>query len=54
MIGFTARHAGGDVRADAEELDDARWFTVRDLPELPTPVSLSRRLIDAWIAAQAS
>ena len=35
MIGFTARVAGGDLRADAEELDDVRWFTVKDLPELP-------------------
>ena len=53
MVGFTARSVGGDVRADAEELDDVRWFTAGDLPELPTPVSLSRRMIDAWIATQA-
>ena len=54
MIGFTARYAGGEVQADAEELDDVRWFTAETLPDLPTPVSLSRQMIDAWIAARAS
>ena len=53
MVGFTAREAGGDLRADAEELDDVRWFTVEALPELPSAVSLSRQMIDAWIAAQS-
>ncbi len=52
MIGFTARYAGGEVRADAEELDDARWFTAGALPDLPPPVSLSRRMIDAWVAGR--
>ena len=48
MIGFTARYAGGEVRADAEELDDARWFTRETLPELPSAVSLSRQMIEVW------
>jgi NAD+ diphosphatase len=52
MIGFTARYVGGEVRADAEELDDARWFTVDTLPDLPPPVSLSRRMIDTWADAR--
>ncbi|MBV9850002.1 MAG: NAD(+) diphosphatase [Armatimonadetes bacterium] len=52
MIGFTARHAAGEPRVDAEELDDARWFTAETLPDLPPPVSLSRQMIDAWTAAQ--
>ena len=53
MIGFTARHAGGDIQVDGVELDHADWFTVDTLPELPSPVSLSRKMIDEWIAGQA-
>lgn len=49
MIGFTARLVGGEMRLQPEELDDARWFTRATLPELPGPLSLSRRMIDAWI-----
>lgn len=52
MVGFWARYVGGNLHADAEELDDVRWFTVDDLPDLPGAVSLSRQMIDAWIAAQ--
>ena len=53
MIGFTARYVGGEVKADAEELDDARWFTRETLPDLPPSVSLSRQMIDAWVAEQS-
>lgn len=53
MIGFTALCTEGEPEADAEELDDARWFTVQTLPDLPPPVSLSRQMIDVWAAAQA-
>lgn len=48
MIGFTARYAAGPVKADGDEIDDARWFPYDRLPELPPPLSLSRQLIDAW------
>ena len=53
MVGFTARYAGGEIVVDGEELDHADWFTVDSLPELPSPVSLSRKMIDAWIAGQS-
>ena len=52
MIGFWARYAGGEIRIDERELDDARWFRYDDLPELPAPLSLSRQLIDAWVASR--
>jgi NTP pyrophosphohydrolases containing a Zn-finger, probably nucleic-acid-binding len=54
MIGFTARCPDPSLpfALDEAELDDARWFTVDDLPELPGPLSLSRQLIDAWVAEQ--
>jgi NAD+ diphosphatase len=50
MIAFTARYAGGDIRPDPAEIADARWFPLDALPELPSPMSIARRLIDATAA----
>lgn len=49
MVGFVARKCGGDLRIDLEELEDARFFHRNDLPMLPPPVSIARKIIDAWI-----
>lgn len=53
MLGFHARYAGGGIRTDETEMEDVRWFTAADLPELPTPVSIARRLIDAYLSGWA-
>jgi NAD+ diphosphatase len=50
MIAFTARYAGGDIRPDPAEIADARWFPLDALPELPSPMSIARRLIEATAA----
>jgi NAD+ diphosphatase len=52
MIGFTTEYAGGDIVPQPGEIEDARWWTVDELPNLPGPLSISRALIDAWIVAQ--
>jgi len=49
MMGFTARHLSGDIRADGVEIEDARWFGKDDLPRLPGPGSVSRDLINRWL-----
>jgi NAD+ diphosphatase len=50
MVGFTADYAGGELRVDGEEIVDARWFSPDDLPALPPPPSIARRLIDeTWL-----
>jgi NAD+ diphosphatase len=48
MLGFRARYLSGEVRPDHNELDDAAWFHVDALPELPAPLSLSHQIIMAW------
>jgi NAD+ diphosphatase len=48
MVGFQARYVKGELQPDQLELDDAAWFHVDALPELPPPLSLSHRLIMAW------
>lgn len=49
MVGFTAEYAGGEIRVDGEEILDARWFHPQDLPRIPPPLSIARRLIDGWL-----
>lgn len=53
MIGFNARYAGGELRVDTEELEDARWFHRDALPLLPPPLSIARQLMDAWLERPA-
>lgn len=50
MIAYTARYAGGDLLPDPTEIADVRWFGVDDLPDLPSRVSIARRLIDTTVA----
>ena len=51
MIAYTARYAGGELAPDGEEIADARWFAPDALPaELPSTVSIARRLIDETVA----
>jgi NAD+ diphosphatase len=49
MLGFTARHAGGAVKVDGVEIEDACWFDRDGLPDLPGKGSVSRYLINLWI-----
>ncbi|MDR0443883.1 MAG: NAD(+) diphosphatase [Treponema sp.] len=49
MLGFSARYLSGDIRVDGVEIEDARWFTKDNLPELPGEGSLSRFLIGQWL-----
>lgn len=50
MIAFVAEYAGGEIRLDDEEIAEARWFSVHDMPKLPSSVSIARRLIDTTAA----
>jgi NAD+ diphosphatase len=52
MIAFFAEHESGEIRIDGAEIEDARWFDVENienLPRLPARISIARRLIDAAI-----
>ncbi|MCC7484233.1 MAG: NAD(+) diphosphatase [Burkholderiales bacterium] len=50
MIAFTADYAGGEIRPDGVEIEEARWFDPERLPGLPGSISISRRLIDTVAA----
>lgn len=46
MVGFVCRYASGDIRIQEEELADARFFALDDLPALPPLGSIARRIIE--------
>lgn len=54
MIAYTAEYAGGRLRPCDAEIAEARWFSIDALPQLPSPVSISRVLIDTTVARLAT
>jgi len=57
MLGFRAERVGGELSVARQELVDARWFERADFARrreiglrLPGRVSISRRLIEDWLA----
>jgi NAD+ diphosphatase len=50
MIGFTARHAAGELSIGDAELAEADWYAPDDLPPIPGPFTIARRLIDDFVA----
>lgn len=49
MVAFRVRWVSGEIDCDRDELADARWFGIDELPELPPRIALSRMLIQHWI-----
>ncbi|TWI53171.1 NAD+ diphosphatase [Pseudomonas duriflava] len=50
MLGFHADYAGGEIICQPDEIEDARWFSLNNLPLLPPKQSISRYLIDLYLA----
>jgi NAD+ diphosphatase len=48
MVGFVADYAGGEVRVDPEELEDARWFPRDALPAGPSRHSIAGFIIERF------
>jgi len=53
MLGFTAQAVSGEILLNDGELEDAQWFTRKQLrsgfPKLPYRLSIARRLVDNWL-----
>ena len=53
MLGFVADARSSEIRLNDGELEDAQWFTRKELksgfPKLPYRLSIARRLVDDWI-----
>ncbi|WP_242927263.1 NAD(+) diphosphatase [Pontibacter vulgaris] len=61
MVGFMATATSRSINVNYDELEDARWFTRQEIAEslqagtfrLPSPVSISYRLIQDWFNLDA-
>lgn len=49
MVAFTAEWAGGEARPDGKEIVELLWCGPEELPEIPPPGSVARRLIDDFV-----
>jgi NAD+ diphosphatase len=49
MFGFHAEWKSGEPRPDGKEILDVRWFELNNLPRLPGPGSMARKLLEWWI-----
>ena len=50
MLGFTAEYESGVLTPDGEEIVDANFYSLDDLPPLPGHGSIARRIIEEYIA----
>jgi NAD+ diphosphatase len=53
MLGFHAEYASGEIVPQADEIEDARWFRIDDLPPLPANRSIARYLIELYLAQRS-
>jgi NAD+ diphosphatase len=49
MIAFAAEYDAGEIAIDNNEIVSAGWFSRDNLPALPSPMSISRALINRWV-----
>ncbi|GLH68922.1 NADH pyrophosphatase [Geothrix rubra] len=49
MVAFLADHLEGELKPDPVEIEDARWFRLDALPDLPSALSIARWMLDAAV-----
>ena len=50
MLGFHAQYVSGEIIPQPDEIEDAQWFSIHNLPPLPAQNSIARYLIDLYVA----
>jgi len=53
MVGFRAEWESGEIMADGNEIESAGWYSPEGFPDIPPGFSISRRLIDDFLARHA-
>jgi len=51
MLAFSAEWAAGEITIDGVEIVEAGWFRREAMPDMPSSMSIARRLIDDWLRA---
>jgi ADP-ribose pyrophosphatase YjhB (NUDIX family) len=54
MIAFVADYAGGEVRPDGVEIEEARWFAPDALPNIPDGIAFALATDAVWLTCCAS
>lgn len=49
MLAFFAEYVDGELKIDPTEIEDAQWFSLKKLPEIPSEVSIAGQLIRHFI-----
>jgi NAD+ diphosphatase len=49
MLGYLCKYKSGEILLNDEELEDARWFNINELPIIPPQASISGQLIRSYI-----
>ena len=49
MLGYFCKYIKGEIALNDMELEDARWFNIKDLPIIPPDTSISGQLIRSYI-----
>lgn len=49
MMGFTADYDSGEIKVDENELIEANWYNIDDLPVIPKYGTIARKLIDKMV-----
>lgn len=52
MLGFFAEYESGDIVVDGEEIHEANWWSIDELPKTPPASSISGQLIGAYIRSR--
>jgi NAD+ diphosphatase len=46
MVGFTAKYQSGTIRVDGEEISEAGFFNINNLPGRPTKFSIAHKMLE--------
>ena len=49
MLGYKCKYQKGEIVLNDKELEDARWFNIKELPNIPPDTSISGQLIRSYI-----
>ena len=53
MLGYFCKYKSGKIMLNDNELEDARWFNINELPIIPPDASISGQLIRSYIEGRS-
>ena len=53
MLGYFCEYESGEIKIEEAELEDAKWFKIDDLPNVPPKLSISGQLISSYLEGRS-